>query len=86
MNIEELLRRVAEGYEALIEVADLAGIHIRSIASGMTETHVEFVTVDNVHFTIDMRPIADSEHPTRTAIEAMRASYNAARQPTSSMN
>lgn len=81
MNIEQLLQRVAEGYEALIEVADRAGIHIASIASGIDESRVDFVTVDNVRFSIDMRPIVESADPVAMAHLVMRTAHDAARQP-----
>lgn len=87
MNIEDLLRCVAEGYEALLEVADYAGIHIRSIASGIDETHVEFVTADDVRFSIDMRPIVESPRPAEMAIQMMRAAHTAAaKRPSHDLN
>jgi hypothetical protein len=81
MKIDDLLQQVAEGYQALIEVAELAGIHIRSISNNPAGPHVHFVTEEGIRFTIDMRPIIESPRPIEDALEIMRSAHDAARQP-----
>ena len=83
MKIDDLLQQIAEGYQALIEVAELAGIHIRSITNGIGPDGglVHFVTEEGIRFTIDMRPIIESPRPIEDALEIMRSAHNAARQP-----
>ncbi len=86
MKIEDLLEQVADGYHALIETAELAGIHVDTIASGIGSYTVYFTTTEGVHFSVDMRPIVQDSDPIEAAVVAIRQAHDAAKRPSKDMN